>query len=160
MSTEHTPRMLTQADLEVMTPERALELGKQTMASMTQQLGVESDEELCVIQWGKQAFREEEPAVVTGKYMHTNPHAKGTKGFYAVVQYADGCICYVDMNLPQYPRGKKPPWFFDRKVMQEQRDEAGTVTKVHTRTERPADSEHWLEFIPRKDCRKSLKVKA
>jgi len=150
--------MMTKADLEVMTPERAVELSKQTMAQMTAQLGVPETEELCVIQWGKEAFRAGEPAMLTGKTMNTNPHVAGQPGFFAVVMYADSGPYYVDMTLPKYPHGKKPPWILDKKVYVEERAADGSTHKVYSHTERTEDRRHWLEFIPRKRCRKALKV--
>lgn len=155
---EHTPRMLTKQDLEVMTEAKAQELGRQSVAALSAQLGVDEAEQMCVIQWGKQAFREGEPAQLTGQYTMTNPHKRGQKGFYAVVKYADGCPNYVNMALPQYPRGKKPPWFFTRRPYEEVRDEHGAVVERPGKPQRPADWEHWLEFVPRKACRKALKV--
>lgn len=160
MPDDATPtHMMTQAELDTMTEEQAAELGRQTLSQMRVELGAEDEAEpVCIIQWGRDAFREGEPALWTGQTMSTNPHKRGIKGFYAVVCYEDSGPYYVDMNLPRYPHGKKPPRWLNRRVIEQVRDEKGAMVDGPVRYERPEDRKLWLEFIPRSRCRKALKV--
>jgi hypothetical protein len=119
------------------------------------------EEPVCIIQWGKHAFREGEPAIWTGQVMQQNPKKGGPKGFFAVVAYADTGPFYVNMNLPRYAHGEKPPLLSTRNVYDKVRDEKGAMVDDvdNPRYERPEHRQHWLEFIPMAKCRKALKVK-
>jgi len=68
------------------------------------------------------------------------------------VKFADDGPYYVEMDLPKYNQGSRPPWFGTRRI----RDpETGKVI----RHERAADRDLWIEVFPESDIRNSYKVK-
>jgi hypothetical protein len=137
----------------------AAEAGVRALAGLSATMGVPKMTDLCVIQYGREAKRAEEPAHITGRFTSCNPHARGRPGFFAVVKFDDDELDWVDMTWHVYEYGDRPPWLLSHDVTIDEEDDEGNTTTRVLQTNRPEDRRGWLVFIPAKDCRRSLKVR-
>lgn len=144
-----------------LTQEMVVERNDMIMSKVTAQLKANRDE-VYVIQWGMDVPEDRcgEPAKVTGEVLNYHPERNDATmgGFFTKVIYEDGYTVWIDMHLPIYAHGSKPPWFFERKIYKSVRNRLGEETKVLSHVERPIDKRHWLEFISKGKTRPARKV--
>lgn len=135
-----------------LTQDLANQHGKATLGNLSVAYGCPQGTRFCLVQYGPDVdpARREEPAYITGFAVRRSKD--GTPSYHALIEYLDKFPDAVDMRLPTYLHGTKPPRFFPRKVL----DKDGDVVGV----ERPSHRRHWIILVPETMVRPALKLKA